>query len=80
MSISTRTGLSINSLEGEMIFKMTKRKLYWILLIPFVFIFGIALISLPETKRNYSVFIPLLFWIVYYSVIKIYDIKTKQKN
>ncbi|MGN7938706.1 hypothetical protein [Virgibacillus sp. 6R] len=56
---------------------MTKRKLYWILLIPNVFLFILALVLLPEDKKNYSVFIILLFWIVYYSVIKITNIKDK---
>ena len=59
---------------------MTKRKLYWILLIPSVFIAIIALILLPEAKKNYLVFIPLIFWIVYYGVIKIMDLKTKKEN
>ena len=60
--------------------KMTKRKLYWILLIPSVFIAIMALILLPEAKKNYLVFIPLIFWIVYYGVIKIMDLKTKKEN
>ena len=58
-----------------MTLKMTKRKLYWIFLIPSVFIAIIALILLPETKKNYLVFIPLIFWIVYYGVIKILKLK-----
>ena len=64
-----------------MTLKMTKRKLYWILLIPSVFYQAImALILLPEAKKNYLVFIPLIFWIVYYGVIKIMDLKTKKEN
>ena len=63
-----------------MTLKMTKRKLYWILLIPSVFIAIMALILLPEAKKNYLVFIPLIFWIVYYGVIKMMDLKTKKEN
>jgi len=59
---------------------MNKRKLYWVLLVPSVLIFIGALILLPESKKNYSVFITLIFWIVYYGVIKINDLKNKQKN
>lgn len=59
---------------------MNKRKLYWVLLVPSVLIFIVALILLPESKKNYSVFITLIFWIVYYGVIKINDLKNKQKN
>lgn len=59
---------------------MNKRKLYWVLFVPSVLIFIVALILLPESKKNYSVFITLIFWIVYYSVIKINDLKNKQKN
>ncbi|WP_197278929.1 hypothetical protein [Lysinibacillus sp. ZYM-1] len=54
---------------------MNKRKLYWVLLVPSVLIFIGALILLPESKKNYSVFITLIFWIVYYGVIKINDLK-----
>jgi len=57
---------------------MNKRKLYWVLLVPSVLIFIGALILLPESKKNYSVFITLIFWIVYYGVIKINDLKNKQ--
>jgi ABC-type dipeptide/oligopeptide/nickel transport system permease subunit len=59
---------------------MNKRKLYWVLLVPSVLIFIVALSLLPESKKNYSVFITLIFWIVYYGVIKINDLKNKQKN
>lgn len=59
---------------------MTKRKLYWILLIPSIFIFVVALILLPEQQKNYSVFITLVFWILYYSLIKIMDLKTKREK
>ena len=59
--------------------KVTKRKLYWVLLIPSVFISIIALILLPEAKKLFSIY-PLIFWIVYYGVIKIIDLKTKKEN
>ena len=59
---------------------MSKRKLYWMLLIPSIFIFVMAIILLPEDKKNYSVFIPLIFWVIYYGVIKIWDLKTKKEN
>lgn len=59
---------------------MTKRKLYWILFIPSFFIFVMAIILLPEEKKNYSVFIPLIFWAIYYGVIKIMDFKTKKRK
>ena len=59
---------------------MNRRKLYWVLLVPSVLVYIVTLILLPESKKNYSVFIILLFWIVYYGVIKINDLKNKQKN
>lgn len=67
--------MSNHSLEKKLNFKITKRKLYWILLIPSIFIAVIALILLSETKKNYSVFIPLMFWIIYYGVTKILDLR-----
>ncbi|WP_303971407.1 hypothetical protein [Sporosarcina ureae] len=63
--------MSNQTVEKKPTLNMTKRKLYWILFIPSVFIFVIALILLPETQKHYSVFVPLLFWIIYYGVIKI---------
>lgn len=63
-----------------MTFKMTKRKLYWLLLIPSIFLFVIALILLPEGKKNYSVFITSVFWAIYYGIIKIGELKTKKEN
>ena len=59
---------------------MNRRKLYWVLLVPSVLIYIVTLILLPESKKNYSVFIILLFWIVYYGVIKINDLKTNEEN
>ncbi len=67
--------MSNQSVEKKSTLKMTKRKLYWILFIPSVFIFVIALILLPETPKNYSVFVPLIFWIIYYGVIKIMNLE-----
>ncbi|EFI67836.1 hypothetical protein BFZC1_15183 [Lysinibacillus fusiformis ZC1] len=59
---------------------MNRRKLYWVLLVPSVLIYIVTLILLPESKKNYSVFIILLFWIVYYGVIKINDLKNKRRK
>ncbi|TBV87152.1 hypothetical protein EW028_14765 [Lysinibacillus sp. OL1] len=59
---------------------MNRRKLYWVLLVPSVLIYIVTLILLPESKKNYSVFLILLFWIVYYGVIKINDLKNKRRK
>ncbi|OCX60523.1 hypothetical protein BFM98_20480 [Lysinibacillus sp. AR18-8] len=59
---------------------MTKRKLYWMLLIPNILIFFIILVVLPEGKKNYSVFTIPIFWIVYYGVLKVMDLKAKKKK
>lgn len=64
----------------RMTLKMTKRKLYWVLLIPTVFIAIITLVLLPETKKNYIVFISLIFWVVYYGLIKILKLKGALKE
>ena len=67
--------MSNQSVEKKPTSKITKRKLYWILFIPSVFIFVIALLLLPETQKNYSVFVPLIFWIMYYGAIKIINLE-----
>lgn len=67
--------MSNHSLEKKLPVKMTKRKLYWTLFIPSIFIFVIALILFPEEKKSFSLFIPLLFWIIYYVVIKVMGLK-----
>lgn len=59
---------------------MNRRKLYWVLLVPSVLIYIVTLILLPESKKNYSVFLILLFWIVYYGVIKINELKNKRRK
>lgn len=42
-----------------------KKKLFWVLLIPF-FVIGILLLyNLPANQRAYVVALPLPFWIIY---------------
>lgn len=53
---------------------MNRRKLYWVLLVPSVLIYIVTLILLPENKKNF------LFWIVYFGVIKINDLKNKRRK
>ncbi len=67
--------MSNQSVEKKPTLKITKRKLYWILFIPSAFIFVIALLLLSETQKNYSVFVPLIFWIMYYGAIKIINLE-----
>ena len=67
--------MSNQLVENKPTLKITKRKLYWILFIPSALIFVIALLLLPETQKNYSVFVPLIFWIMYYGAIKIINLE-----
>lgn len=59
---------------------MTKRKLYWILFIPSILILILTFNLLPEGKKNYSIFVVVIFWIAYYSILKITNLKTKNKS
>lgn len=59
---------------------MTKRKLYWMLLIPTIFIAVITLIYLPEGKKNYSIFIALIYWAIYYILVRILGVKNKNEE
>lgn len=42
-----------------------KKKLFWVLLIPFVVIGILLLYNVPANQRAYVVALPLPFWIVY---------------
>ncbi|WLV24578.1 hypothetical protein QR721_13185 [Aciduricibacillus chroicocephali] len=44
-------------------------KKYLILLVPTVLIGLVLLFFLPESQRSYVLFVPLIFWIVYYAWI-----------
>lgn len=59
---------------------MFRRKLYWLLFTPSILVFLILLIILPEEKRNYTIFVPAVFWVFYYSIIKFIDLKSKKRN
>gem|GEM_PF-3233715 len=59
---------------------MTKRKLYWLLLIPSVLLFAAVLIYLSEGKKNYSTIIPLIYWVVYYILVKSLGLENEDEH
>lgn len=42
------------------------KKKYFILLIPSILVFAFLLYYLPNDDKQYSIIVPLVFWVVYY--------------
>jgi len=53
-------------------------KKYLILLFPAALIFFLLVFLLPDYQRSYALFVPAVFWIVYYTWI--YIEKRKQRK
>ncbi|MBR7794754.1 hypothetical protein GT022_01690 [Agaribacter marinus] len=69
--ITTKITTKVNKKQGKYLlirrFYMDKRK-YFILLVPAIIIFVALLFLLPEENKVYSLFVPIVFWIVYYGL------------
>lgn len=55
------------------------KKKYFILLIPAILVFAFLLYYLPTGSKQYSIIVPLVFWIVYYIWVGI-EKKTSSSN
>ncbi|QDP41512.1 hypothetical protein FN924_15825 [Radiobacillus deserti] len=59
---------------------MTKRKLYWILMPPFLITSILLLTLLPFEYRYYAYLVIVAFWVVYYSCRFVLAKKNKLKS
>ncbi|QDP41511.1 hypothetical protein [Radiobacillus deserti] len=59
---------------------MTRRKLYWILMLPFVFTAFALIAILPFEYKFYSFFVMIAFWGAYYGSAYMLEKKKKLKG